>query len=244
MNETPFISVTMWSIEPIQNSEVVRFLTENFAKAKDVFAPTVIYGGYLTKRKNQSFDPNCEKDIKLFENCIYDKEVYSITLTNSDMQNRNVLFGFTIDFPPWATIIKFQLSHSYFVGNKEKQVFMSIVNDLICTIEPVFALIDDIEESIEILEKSGEETYQCIIDYVPTIFWGNYFGKKYIDHYGKDHLLNSPVGIVSELGNGVLITMNDDPLTYNSKECSERRKKLGKYLHVGKPISFRKFIGL
>lgn len=244
MNEIQMISTTMWSIDSIHNTVIATRLSELMAKRNDEFTSTIFDAYTLPKKRSRVFDHCNDEQVALFEQCISNEKELTIMLTNSDRKKREVLFGFTIDFAPEFTVVTFQVTHSYFVAEGEKTKYMSIVKELIGIINPIYAKIDDIGESLEILDKSGEDTYQCVIDYVPAIFWGNYFGEKYIQQYGKDKLLSSPYGIISNVGNGILITMNDDPMIYNTKECSEDRKRLSKYLHVGKPNPIKKLFGL
>ena len=198
----------------------------------------------MTNKKNRGFNPNSNDDINLFKQCMIDEQVLRIVLTNSDRKKRNILFGLTIDFPSWATVVSFEVSHSYFVSEVERETYLKIIKDLITKFNPVYAMVDDIEESIEILKKSREETYRCVTEYIPSIFWGNYFGEKYVSQFGKDKLLNSHYGISSSVGNGILITMDNNPMNYNTIECTDNRKRLSKYLHVGKPNSIKKLLGI
>lgn len=243
MKEIQMISVAMWCLDNVRTTTILDKLDDLFAKRTDEFMATVIYGSERTKNKNCKYDATNTSDNDLYKACLQDEKIYRVVLTNSDRKKREVLFGFIIDFAYFATVITFEVTHSYFKTEVEKEKYMSIVKELIEIVSPFYGNIDDIGESLEILKKAGEDTYICVTDYVPAIYWGNYFGEKYVTHYGKDKLLDSPYGIVSNVGNGIFITMNDDPMNYNTKECAENRKRLSRYLQVGKPNPIKKLFG-
>ncbi len=243
MKEIPMISTTMWVKDSIHDVIIASKLSNLLAKRNDEFTPT-IFDAYSLSKKRRAFNSNNEEQIALFESCIANKEENTITLTNSDRKKREVLFGFTIDVAYFATVITFEVTHSYFKSDVEKQKYMDIVKQLIEIVNPLYARTDDIGNSLEILDKAGEETYICVTDHIPAIFWGNYFGEKYVEYFGKEKLLNSPCGIVEPIGKGILIAMSNDPMNFCSKECLEARKKLGKYLNVAKTNPIKRIFGM
>jgi len=91
-------------------------------------------------------------------------------------------------------------------------------------------------------EKAREKTYGFVSEYVPVAFWGNYFGERHVRKYGRDKLLNSPYGIVEEIGEGILITLTQDPMDFDSPERKRTGKKLKSYLRLGKPSLFHRII--
>lgn len=242
MKEIPMISSTMWTLKDIREANTVLKIKELFAMGNDIFIPSIIYGGKLTQKKNKSYDINNLDDVNLFENCFYDSRVLSISLTNSDRNKREVIFGFTIDFVPRVTVITFEVSHTYFKTQSEKEKYISIVKQLISITDPIFCKIDDIASANNIMDEMGEGIYQ-LENYIPAIFWGNYFGEKYINQLGEERLANFPFGNISRVDKGIMITMTNDPMEFNSDECVEVRKKLSKYLGIGKFRLFKKIFG-
>lgn len=79
-----------------------------------------------------------------------------------------------------------------------------------------------------------------IVKEIPAVFWGNYFGEKYIKQYGEDKLLNAPYGNIERVGKGIMITMTNDLMEFDSPNCVKARKKLNKYLGIGKYKFFKK----
>lgn len=241
MKETPQIDFSAWTKKDLRKEDVINKLIEIIAVREDAFKATAIYGGKLTKKQNKVYDCNNKDDILLFKNSLLNEDVLVTTLTNSDRKKREYIFGFSIDFSIQANILSFGVSHSYFTSKERKEKFIKIIKELIKISEPMFATVEDIGNSLKIMDKMGEETYQ-VHKYIPAIFWGNYFGEKYIEEYGREKLLDSPVGNIELIGNGIMITMNDDLMQYDTKQCENTRKKLSKYLGIGKYRMLKKII--
>lgn len=242
MKEVPMINATMWTQVNLREGSIISRLSELLAKRTDDFMPTIIYGGKLTARKNKKYDKDNEDDVNLFIKCLNDNDVLRIILTNSDRKKREVMFAFTIAFVPQFTAVSLEVTHSFFRSQNEKDRFMDIITKMIEIISPMFVNIDDIGNSLDIMEEAGEDTYQ-LDKYVPALFWGNYFGEKYISHFGEEKLLNSPFGYVTKVCSGIMITMTNDPMEFDSDKCVEERKKLSKYIGIGKFRLIKKIFG-
>lgn len=236
------IKASMWTQVNLREEVIISKLTELLLRKADEFIPTVIYGGKLTARKNKKFDKDDTEDINLFTKCLNDTDVLRIVLTNSDRKKRDIIFAFTIAFVPQFTVVSLEVTHSFFKSQNEKDRFMEIITQMIEVISPMFVNIDDIDNSLGIMEEAGEDIYQ-VEKYVPALFWGNYFGEKYVNHFGEERLIKSPHGHVSRVCSGIMITMTNDPMEYNSDECVEARKKLSRYLGIGKFRLFKKIFG-
>ena len=239
MEEFPMIKFALWTQCDLRQDYIIEQIKYMMAKREDIFEPTVIYGGKLTGKRNKSYNINNEEDANIFVKCLGDTDVLSIVLTNSDRKKRGVIFGFTIDFPPECTVISFEVTHSFFKTYEDKNKFMDIVQELIELTNPMFAKIDDIGNSLDIMDEMGEDIYQ-LQSHIPAIFWVNYFGEKYIEKYGEVKLLNAPSGKIEHVGNGIMITMTNDLMEFDTNNCVEARKKVSKYLGVGKYKLFKK----
>lgn len=241
MTEIPMIEFTAWTEKDLRQNDIIEKLINIFINREDFFVPITIYGGEGTKIKNQPFNKNSIKDLELFKKCMINKKVLTICLSNNDKEEKEIYFGFTIGFAPKFSVISFDVSNTYFKTLEEKEKFKDIVVQIIKTIDPIYANIDDISNSLNIMDKMGEDGYK-VFEYIPAIFWGNYFGHKYIEKYGKEKLLNIPNVKKQEISNGIMITMTEDLLEFDSKECKKGREKLRKKLHVGRYIIFKKFL--
>jgi len=239
LKEIPMIKASMWTQTNLREEAMILKLSELILGKSDEFKPTVIYGGKLTARKNKKFNKEDIEDINLLEKCLSDTDVLRIVLTNSGQKKEDFIFAYTIAFVPQFTLVSLEVSHTFFINQNKKDKFMQVIIKMIEVIHPIFVNVDDISNSLDIMEDAGEDTYQ-LNKYVPAIFWGNFFGGKYISYFGEEKLLQSPYGHVSKVSGGVLITMTQDPMEFNSFECIELRKKLSKYLGVGKSRLFRK----
>jgi hypothetical protein len=239
MKEIPMIEFTLWTQKNLRQVDTINKFKEIMAKRDDIFQPTAIYGGKLTKKRNKVYDISNEEDVALFSKCMLDEDVLRIVLTNSDRKKRETIFGFTIAFVPQFTVISFEVAHSFFKTKKDNDEFLLIIKQMIEITNPMFANIDDIGNTLDIMYEMGEDIYQ-LQNHIPAIFWGNYFGEKYIEQYGKDKLLNAPYGNIERVGNGIMITMTNDLMEFSTPNCVESRKKLNKYLGIGKYKFFKK----
>lgn len=241
MTEIPMLEFTAWTEKDLRQEDIIEKLINILIKRDDIFTPITIYGGEGTKIKNQPFDKNEIKDLELFKKCMMNKKVLTICLSNNDKEEKEIYFGFTIGFAPKFSAISFDVSNTYFKTIEEKEKFKDIIVQIIETIDPIYANIDDVSNSLNIMDKMAEDGYK-VFKYIPAIFWGNYFGQKYIEKFGKEKLLNLSNVNKEDIGNGILITMTNDILEFNSKECKVRRDKVRKKLHIGKFRIFKKFL--
>jgi hypothetical protein len=226
------INATMWTQVNLREKAIILQLSELLAKGIDDFIPTIIYGGKLTARKNKKYNKENEEDINLFSKCLNDNEVLRIVLTNSDRKKREVEFAFTIAFVPQFTVISFEVTHSFFKSQNEKARFIEIINRMIKITKPMFANIDDIGNSLNIMEDMGEDIYQ-LDKYVPAVFWGNYFGKHYADKIGREKILSFNGHRVEELKNGgIYIQISPQPLNPSSLSDRRAQRELAKLIGV------------
>jgi hypothetical protein len=68
--------------------------------------------------------------------------------------------------------------------------------------------------------------------YLPGLFAANHFGPEYVDLIGRDRLLGVPSATASPVGDGVQVTLSDDPTAWDSPEY--RRAEEAVLDHVGR----------
>jgi hypothetical protein len=56
------------------------------------------------------------------------------------------------------------------------------------------------------------------------LFWVNYFGKQFIEKYGRDFFLNTPAWRVEEIGEGILIKVTQQFLTFANEAPKDTLK--------------------
>lgn len=232
MNDSSWIIVDLWTDVNLRSETFAAQIVELFGQRTDEFAPTIIYGGVLTQKRNVKFNSS---EIGIIREAILNQDVFLLFLSNWDGKKRSFVFEFSINFAPDSTIIGFQVTHEFFTSEERKNKFISLEKRLIEITHPFYGLIDDMSTSLMSLNKAKEPHYGCVSEYAPTVYWGNYFGEKHIIKYGRDKLMNSPFGIVDEVGEGILLTLTPDPMDYNSSLRKREAKKLKEYLGIGKP---------
>jgi hypothetical protein len=67
--------------------------------------------------------------------------------------------------------------------------------------------------------------------FLPGLFATNYFGPRYVDLIGKQRLLSAPAADVRELGEGVLVRILDDPLTWRTTHARRSTRRVLE--HIG-----------
>lgn len=226
MKQLKLIDQVFWTKKDLRTDEIIEKVAQLFALREDEFKPTVLYGGKLTHSRNKKFDSS---KVSLFKKCFKEESVLRITLTNNDKEEKDVIFGFTIDFARFSTVVSFQVTHSYFSNHEKLLKFLSIAENICNIIRPMYGEIHDLEDSNELLCDNTYRVHECL----PGVYWYNYFGKYYIEKIGKDKLLSSPASKIEELGNGdIIVYTSDNPFDYSSPTSRKSQKKLRKYLGI------------
>jgi hypothetical protein len=91
------------------------------------------------------------------------------------------------------------------------------------------------------LVHEGGRTYALgvrLAEGLPGLYWLNFFGKPYVRFIGEDRLLSAPAYEVKKVGNGVLIALNDSPLSWQSADYNER--EINTINHIGRDLFFFK----
>lgn len=67
--------------------------------------------------------------------------------------------------------------------------------------------------------------------YLPGVYWCNFFGKEYVEWFGRKKVLSTPCLDLKELEyGGVRILTYENPLVYQTKEALEAERKIIKHL--------------
>jgi hypothetical protein len=65
---------------------------------------------------------------------------------------------------------------------------------------------------------------------LPGVYWLNYFGSTYCELIGRDRLLSAPAHEVKEVGAGVLLMVQPDPLAWETPEYREAERRVLEHL--------------
>jgi len=74
--------------------------------------------------------------------------------------------------------------------------------------------------------------------HLPGIYWLNFFGKPYRDLIDRHKLLTAPASGKREIGNGVLLSLSDDPLSWNTEGYLQVENAV--LDHIGRQFFFSK----
>jgi hypothetical protein len=226
MEEKHYIEQTYWTTQSIKNNGIAEKLANLFAVRDDEFAPTALYGEKLTKNKNEKYDKTKEDK---FVECINTPDINYVVLTNSDRVKRDVIFGLRINMLDAYSLISFCVTHSYFNSDEKLQKFLNIGKEIAGIINPIYGLVHDDADFVEIM---GGQPVK-ILEKIPGVFWGNYFGEPYISKIGKQKLLSSTVYKVEELKNGdIYLQISDTPFKSSSDEERKIQKNIAKHLGI------------
>jgi hypothetical protein len=75
-------------------------------------------------------------------------------------------------------------------------------------------------------------------DSLPGLYWLNYFGPPYTKLFGKERLLSAPGFEVGEADGGVLVALDEVPMTWTGGEY--RAREAAVIDHLGREFFFSK----
>ncbi len=105
------------------------------------------------------------------------------------------------------------IEDKYFKKPEKIGEFLNFTKELCQIVRPVYGFITwdiygyfTVEELIERQEKEGI-SFMHLTEGLKDIHWANFFGKPYIDFFGKGKLLNVPCWKVEEIGNDIILLL-------------------------------------
>jgi len=229
MIEREEIKQTFWTKKEIKDEIVGKRLVHLLIERDDELKPTYWYGG---KYENKKID---NETSKLFTEALLDDTAINgflqytqYAFTNNDRKKRD--FNFDIHFGGAGceyNIFSFRISHEYFTNQERLDKFLTLSREIILLLNPFYGKIHDIGDGLK--GVSNNQTYG-VLEKVPRIFWGNYFGDIYIERIGEEKLLSCKAYKIEKIGNGIYIQLTKSPLEFETNECKQARKKLESYI--------------
>lgn len=213
-------------------------MVRNILHAYGFYPPDKIYADKLTQGRFVKY--RNELDM-LFPQAYNQKGVLGLSMASGDSRNESNYWKFDWNFTflkndklmvkpafePWNVL---SLDSTY--GNLQNEIFygnfFNCFSKLILLLKPFYAKIDDVSNSLKLLSKAHEQHFRP--EAIQQIYWGNYFGNKHCQSFGKQKLLNMPLDCVSELGDGVFFSLTNHALDWNSKQCDKNRRIAKEYL--------------
>lgn len=226
MGEEKLIEQSYWTDVSLKTECIIERLIELFALRDDEFTPTVFYGERYTKRRNKKFDKSM---VGTFKEAFLASDVNYVVLTNSDRAKNDMLFGVRINMMNKFSVFNFSATHSYFINEERLEKFISIGMEVTKVMNPIYGCIHDVEDSNTIMNGKAFK----ILEYIPATFWGNYFGKNYIEKIGREKLLSFKGYKVEQLDNDdIYIQISPSPLNPTSSEDRKAQSVLAKLIGV------------
>lgn len=101
---------------------------------------------------------------------------------------------------------------------------LQCVRELCEALNAFRADMDDVANSVDLLERAGEETRKA--DYIQQIYWGNYLGQHLKEQISLRQLRAMRLPNYAETEKGVFFTLTEDVFDFESPACEEIRKKV------------------
>lgn len=169
----------------------------------------------------------------------FDQDVELIRLTNVKRNERKRSDFWSIDwqigraFPNGTekaiyNVLSVDSTYDRLQQPAQQICFVSMVEELATVLNAFYGRIEDVSTSVAIMDKTKERAF-CK-EYLQTVYWGNYFGKKICDDLGIERLKNIPVENKKMHTNGFFFTLSADIMDSKNSPDDRFRRKIYKYL--------------
>ena len=230
MQELDYIDQAFWTTKNIKTVEIAEKIAKLIAIREDEFEPNTLFGGVNTKNRNQKFKKD---NVSQFIEAVISPNVYYLVLDNQKTRNRDFTYVFSISTLNGFYVATFQATHSYFTDEERLRKFLDIGREIEDILSPLYGRVHDVADSNHLIFTVTEEKTFKVMEKIPAAFWGNYFGKHYIDKIGREKLLGFKGYKVEELNNGdIYIQTTPNPLNPSSREDRKAQHKLAKVIGV------------
>ena len=234
-NENPLISATIFYYDeqyPIELSEQVLAILEQYG----MFPPHKIYAGKLTRNR---FIKTNEYTRDLFVRGYREKDVFEIDMSSGDSRLVSEYWRFdwgltyykssqlvgACRLKPW-NIITIQSTHGRLQDKQISYEFMCCIKDLIRTVKPFYASIDNLRNKLRIMDERKYTHFHP--ERMQPVFWGNYFGKDYIDKVDLQNFHTLPLYNMDRINDGLFFTLSDHPLCFEDRGVETLRRQVEK----------------
>lgn len=238
-NETPIIRGSLMYYDS-QYSADLGAQVQEVLEMYGFFPPEKIYADSLTRGRYIYYRDGM-KD--LFPNAYSRKGIFGISMASGDSKKVTDYWKFdwyftfyknkkiisNPEFTPW-NVLSLDTTYGRMQDDSLCKQYFSCIRALISLIRPFYAKIDDVSNSVILLDEAKEECFKP--DYVQQIYWGNYWGPDHCATYGMDNILQCPVATVEKISDGVYFTLTDSVFDATSRRCNKQREKIKRFLGV------------
>lgn len=237
--EKPLIDATIYYYDIEYKRETAQKVLD-ILKRHNLFPPEKICLGPLTRNKYLFASDQTEKQ---FVDAYAEKDVFLIDMASAPFAKPGNLwevhwtltyckgsdYDGTGKFMPW-NILTISSTHGRMHDPLNYEQFFSAAKELIELLDPFYANIDDVSNSVKLMRKSCEKHFSP--DHVQQIYWGNYFGKQFCENIGREKIMNIPVTHIEPIGQGIYFTLTNSVFDFSSRECDIFRKAIKQSLKL------------
>lgn len=228
--EIPKIKATIFHYDleyPRTTAERVLEILER----NQLFPPRRLDAGYLTGGRLKKYTPDMRE---LFLQAYSDPDVLSVEWeTGRERRGEEHLFfrwiSFTESNPPESSlrtwnILSFTTTYEWMRVPGRQTQLLQCVRELCEALDAVWADMDDVANSVDLLDRAGEKGYDS--NYIQQIFWGNYLGQHLKEQISLKQLRAMQLPNYAETEKGVFFTLTEDVFDFESPACEKIRKKV------------------
>ena len=215
-SERPIVRGTIFYYDDIYDDRLARdviSILENFS----FFPPEKVYADKLTRGKFVNYSPDLKP---LIIEAYSQKGVFGLDMASGNSKTHN----------DYWNVFSLDLARDRLQNHNLCQRYLACIIELIRVINPFYAKVDDVSNAVHLLEQAHEPYFKP--DYIQQIFWGNYFGKDYCFHYGKERLMDIVTPCVKVINDGVFFSLTPNIIDFQSKECEKKRKTIKSLLQI------------
>ena len=126
-------------------------------------------------------------------------------------------------YHPW-NVLSFAATYEWMRAPGRQAQLLQCVRELCEALDAVWAVMDDVSNSVDLLDRAGEKGYDS--DYIQQIFWGNYLGQQLKEQISLKQLRAMQLPNYAETEKGVFFTLTKDVFDFESPACEKIRKKV------------------
>jgi hypothetical protein len=198
----------------------------NYLKTHSEFTPERLGCFEPLKRKFE------ETDLKAFERMLLEER---FLLTNRKKPPRQSFQIDNLDRPKWENNFGHYLMASHLGKGLSLQEYLDFLTDLFLLFDFEYGKVchaDDWDIKNMQIDGHGMKALSGGLGkHLPGIYWANFFGRRYVEFFGRDRLLNAPAYKIEELENGgILLLTSESPLDFEREEVKLREKEIIQFL--------------
>lgn len=231
--EKPLISATLYYYDNEYTNETAEMVLA-ILKRYGFFPPHKIHAGKLTRNR---FVAANEQTGELFVRAYHEKDIFGIDMASGDCKSSidywRIDWGFTYyknsqlvgscSLMPWNTFTM-QSTYGRLQNRDVSGDFVLCFKELIKTLNPFYASIDDLQNKIALMGRAQEPHF--IPNKIQCIYWGNYLGYMYYPESKIQSIMSLPICGTEIVGEGVFFALSDSLLDNRGIRVENLRRQI------------------